>query len=131
MLLRSSPSFSLLNLEREIHGFSLTSSSSTCNVLKNSCGSSVLRSTPARNAKRRFVISASRESNSRPILDVLFEPFEEVKKELLLVPTVPHASLARQKFSNQCEAAINEQIKCIFILYPRHCLCFYTYAYNL
>ena len=46
-------------------------------------------------------------------MDVMFDPFEEVKKELLLVPTMPQASLARQKFSKQSEAAINEQIKYI------------------
>ncbi|RYR34879.1 hypothetical protein Ahy_A10g049929 isoform A [Arachis hypogaea] len=49
-------------------------------------------------------------SNSKPLSGVVFEPFEEVKKELDLVPTLPQVSLARQKFVDQCEAAINEQI---------------------
>ncbi|XP_076954674.1 ferritin-2, chloroplastic-like [Bidens hawaiensis] len=52
-------------------------------------------------------------SNSKPITGVVFEPFEEVKKELNLVPTVPQQSLARQKFADESEAAINEQIKYI------------------
>lgn len=58
-----------------------------------------------------MVVCASKESNSRPLTGVVFQPFEEVKKELDLVPTVPHASLARHKFEDGCEAAINEQIK--------------------
>lgn len=51
------------------------------------------------------------EANNRAALDVVFEPFEEVKKELLLVPTVPQQSLGRHKYSDECENAINEQIK--------------------
>ncbi|KAM1494731.1 hypothetical protein ACFX15_028630 [Malus domestica] len=50
-------------------------------------------------------------ADNRPTLEVVFDPLEEVKKELLLVPTIPHASLARQKYSDKSEAAINEQIK--------------------
>ena len=42
---------------------------------------------------------------------VIFEPFVEVKKELDLVPSMPQVSLARQKFTDESEAAINEQIK--------------------
>lgn len=57
-----------------------------------------------------LVVCASKESNSRPLTGVVFQPFEEVKKELDLVPTVPQASLARHKFVDECEAAINEQI---------------------
>lgn len=41
---------------------------------------------------------------------VVFQPFEEVQKELLLVPSRPHDSLARHKYVDDCEAAINEQI---------------------
>uniref|UniRef100_A0A1D1Y526 Ferritin n=1 Tax=Anthurium amnicola TaxID=1678845 RepID=A0A1D1Y526_9ARAE len=41
---------------------------------------------------------------------VLFEPFEEVKKELALVPSLPHQSLARQKYVDESEVAINDQI---------------------
>uniref|UniRef100_A0A0E0MBJ0 Ferritin n=1 Tax=Oryza punctata TaxID=4537 RepID=A0A0E0MBJ0_ORYPU len=41
---------------------------------------------------------------------VLFQPFEELKGELSLVPQGKDQSLARQKFVDECEAAINEQI---------------------
>ncbi|KAL2509949.1 Ferritin-1 [Forsythia ovata] len=37
-------------------------------------------------------------------------PFEEVKKDALTVPISPQLSLARQRFSEECEAVINEQI---------------------
>lgn len=62
------------------------------------------------------VVLASKEAHNRryrPTLEIVFDPFEEVKKELLLVPTVPYASLARQKYTDQSEAAINEQIKLV------------------
>lgn len=57
------------------------------------------------------MVCASKGANDRPLAGVVFEPFEEVKKELDLVPTVPQVSLARQKFTDACEVAINEQIK--------------------
>lgn len=63
----------------------------------------------------RLVFSATKgSSNNRILTGVLFEPFEEVKKELDLVPIVPQDSLARHKFHDASEAAINEQIKFVF-----------------
>ncbi|RLN30280.1 hypothetical protein C2845_PM05G32750 [Panicum miliaceum] len=41
---------------------------------------------------------------------VVFQPFEEIKGELSLVPQTTDKSLARQKFVDECEAALNEQI---------------------
>ncbi|KAL5204543.1 hypothetical protein ABZP36_009414 [Zizania latifolia] len=41
---------------------------------------------------------------------VVFQPFEELRGELSLVPQAKDQSLARQKFPDECEAAINEQI---------------------
>lgn len=46
-----------------------------------------------------------------PLTGVIFEPFEEVKKDALAVPSVPQVSLARQNYADECESAINEQIK--------------------
>ncbi|XP_059660913.1 ferritin-3, chloroplastic-like [Cornus florida] len=129
MLLRSpSPSFSPLNLERENHHRRLLSSyASAFNGSQNSYGSLAVRSsTTQRNVGHRLVIHAKKEVNSRPFLDIVFEPFEEVKKELLLVPTVPQASLARQKYSDEVEAAINEQINVEYnVSYVYHAM----YAY--
>ncbi|XP_073221812.1 ferritin-1, chloroplastic isoform X3 [Cicer arietinum] len=45
-----------------------------------------------------------------PLTGVIFEPFEEVKKDNLAVPIVPQVSLARHHFSDECESVINEQI---------------------
>uniref|UniRef100_A0A7N0ZXY2 Ferritin n=1 Tax=Kalanchoe fedtschenkoi TaxID=63787 RepID=A0A7N0ZXY2_KALFE len=53
--------------------------------------------------------ATARESDrSRPLSGVVFEPFDEVKKELSLVPTID--SLAGQKYSAEFEVAVNEQI---------------------
>ncbi|KAA8517456.1 hypothetical protein F0562_017749 [Nyssa sinensis] len=57
-----------------------------------------------------FVVSASMETGNLPLTGVVFQPFEEVKKEALMVPISPQLSLARQRFLEECEAAINEQI---------------------
>ncbi|XP_010257051.1 PREDICTED: ferritin-3, chloroplastic [Nelumbo nucifera] len=77
--------------------------------------SSAFSSSPSLSFSRRrgsdgFVLCASKDSNHRPLTGIVFEPFEEVKKELVLVPTVPQDSLSRQKYTDDCEVAINEQI---------------------
>ncbi|KAG5090198.1 hypothetical protein JHK82_048976 [Glycine max] len=59
---------------------------------------------------KNLVPCATKDSNNHPLTDVIFEPFEEVKKELNLVPTVPQASLARKKYTNDYKATIKEQI---------------------
>ena len=56
-------------------------------------------------------VRATKDSTTDELSGVVFQPFEEVKKELDLVPTSAHVSLARQKYSDECESAINEQIK--------------------
>lgn len=55
------------------------------------------------------VCSALKRGSS--LSGVVFEPFEEVKKELNLVPSVANQSLARHKYVDESEASINEQIK--------------------
>ncbi|CAL0324685.1 unnamed protein product [Lupinus luteus] len=47
---------------------------------------------------------------SEPVTGVIFEPFQEVKKDALAVPITPNVSLARQNYADETEAAINEQI---------------------
>lgn len=110
MTLNVAPSSSSLISQRVSLSFSLPASA--FDVVKNTNDFSVVRF-PKRGVRRggQLVALASNEASNRPVLDVVFEPFEEVKKELLLVPTVPQASLARQKYSDKCEAAINDQIK--------------------
>ncbi|CAA2998363.1 ferritin-2, chloroplastic, partial [Olea europaea subsp. europaea] len=91
MLLKVSPAVGLLNS----HGDNLSSLFTSLNFVKRGNG---------------LVLSATKHTNNKPLTGVVFEPFEEVKKELMLVPTVPQDSLARQKYADECEAAINEQI---------------------
>lgn len=84
-----------------------------------------LRSVPARGL---VVRAAKGSTNHRALTGVIFEPFEEVKKELDLVPTVPQASLARQKYVDESEAAVNEQIKLLLSLSLSH-IGFISFSY--
>lgn len=110
MLLKASPAFSLLNshVENQSPLFSSVPASQT-----PASSSSILRVSSPKNGTGNgsLVVAATRgAANNKPLTGVVFEPFEEVKKELDLVPTVPQVSLARQKFTDESEAAINEQI---------------------
>ncbi|KAF8394868.1 hypothetical protein HHK36_018805 [Tetracentron sinense] len=118
MLLRAASAFYFSATQGE----SLGTPSSSC----LSSASSVLRFSQRKGVDGFFVSAASKEANHRPITGVVFEPFEEVKKELLLIPSVPQASLARHKYSDSSEAAINEQINVEYnISYVYHAM----YAY--
>ncbi|GFY82078.1 ferritin 3 [Actinidia rufa] len=113
MLLRAAPAFSLLNT----HGDNLIPFGSSASSSSSNSASSFLGVQQA-NRVNWSVVLASKGSNSKPLTGVVFEPFEEVKKELKLVPSVPQLSLARHKFTDECESAINEQIKlrCLFVI---------------
>ncbi|KAG5402661.1 hypothetical protein IGI04_008780 [Brassica rapa subsp. trilocularis] len=56
------------------------------------------------------VASSTVDTNNMPMTGVVFQPFEEVKKADLAIPITSNASLARQRYADSCEAAINEQI---------------------
>ncbi|CAA6669293.1 unnamed protein product [Spirodela intermedia] len=72
---------------------------------------------------RGMVAMAASDAGNRALTGVVFEPFEEVKKELSLVPSAPNQSLARQKYTDNCEAAINEQINVEYnVSYAYHAL---------
>ncbi|KAJ1426333.1 Ferritin-like diiron domain [Sesbania bispinosa] len=89
----------------------IAASSSSSLSLFNNANVERLHSIPFRQNGTGLVVCATKGSNNnRALTGVLFEPFEEVKKELDLVPTVPQASLARQKYHDDSEAAVNEQI---------------------
>ncbi|KAF2288486.1 hypothetical protein GH714_007873 [Hevea brasiliensis] len=62
-----------------------------------------------RTRRNSLVVSAVEQSGLQ-LTGVVFQPFEEVKKEAFLVPIAPNVSLARQFYEDECEAAINEQI---------------------
>lgn len=59
-----------------------------------------------------FIVNALPQKNSDATA-VIFEPFEEIKKDFLTVPLSPNVSMARQNYQDDCEAAINEQIKLV------------------
>ncbi|XP_031248287.1 ferritin-2, chloroplastic-like [Pistacia vera] len=101
MLLKAAPAFSLLNPHKEL-----------LNPLSSSVSSSSLHLNSSLRAKNGagVIVCASKGASNSPLTGVVFEPFEEVKKELDLVPSVPQVSLARQKYHEHCEAAVNEQI---------------------
>ncbi|XP_015087559.1 ferritin-3, chloroplastic-like [Solanum pennellii] len=63
---------------------------------------------------------------------VAFEPFDEVNKEEFMVPITLQTSLARQRFEDECEAAINEQINVEYnVSYVYHAMYAYFDRYNV
>ncbi|XP_019432073.1 PREDICTED: ferritin-3, chloroplastic-like isoform X1 [Lupinus angustifolius] len=90
--------------------------SSRAKFLPSSLSSSVKGSSSVRFSNKNVacgvkVHASSKEANNnQTLLNITFEPFEEVKKELLHIPTTLHASLARQNYHDHCEAALNAQI---------------------
>ncbi|KAL4281185.1 hypothetical protein GQ457_03G027220 [Hibiscus cannabinus] len=110
MLLKAAPAFSLSNprVENQAPLFSSVSSSQTS--FSHSFSSSSHQLSSPRTGNGSVVVCAAKGANHKPLTGVVFEPFKEVKKELDLVPTLPQVSLARQKFTDDSEASINEQI---------------------
>ncbi|KAK7300890.1 hypothetical protein RJT34_11741 [Clitoria ternatea] len=99
--------------------------SSSASIFNSVNGSYTVRFSK-RNVGYGVVVKASNEAKNGPVLNIMFEPFEEVKKELLVIPTMPHASLARQKYTDECEAALNTQINVEYnVSYVYHAM----YAY--
>ncbi|KAG0466350.1 hypothetical protein HPP92_017930 [Vanilla planifolia] len=79
-------------------------------------GPKVVRSAPR-------AMAAAGGERTKALTGVLFEPFEEVLRELALVPNSPDISLARQKYVDACEVAINEQINVEYnVSYVYHAL---------
>lgn len=92
-------------------------------------GSSNLKSSSNLNFRPRmksFKVSAALDTNNMPLTGVVFQPFEEVKKEIVDIPVSPQVSLARQKYTDESEVAINEQINVEYnVSYVYHAM----YAY--
>ena len=73
-------------------------------------------------------VLAMAAANNMPLTGVVFEPFKELdlSRDLDLVPASSTVSIARQRFSDDCEAAINEQINVEYnVSYVYHAM----YAY--
>ncbi|KAI9115929.1 hypothetical protein K1719_012859 [Acacia pycnantha] len=65
---------------------------------------------PKGSGGRNLRVAAAGTENPTALTGVIFEPFEEVKKDVLAIPMSPQVSMARQSYVDECEAAINEQI---------------------
>jgi ferritin heavy chain len=65
-------------------------------------------------APRPFGTKCMAAAKGKEVLSgVVFQPFEELKGDLSLVPQKPDQSLTRHKYIDECEAAINQQIKSV------------------
>ncbi|KAL3717007.1 hypothetical protein ACJRO7_008567 [Eucalyptus globulus] len=85
---------------------------------------------PPSSSRRKNVraarVRASAEGGGPALTGIVFEPFQEVKREDLAVPLSPYLSLARQCYAEDCEAAINKQINVEYtVSYVYHAM----YAY--
>ncbi|GLT92764.1 hypothetical protein SLE2022_105860 [Rubroshorea leprosula] len=126
MFLRSVSDFSFPTshgdcLISPIKGFSVSPSSGLRLRSSSSC-----MSFSGRKPRSGLRVSASSETENLQLTGVVFQPFEEIKKVDLDIPIAPHLSLARQRYSDECEAAINEQINVEYnVSYVYHSL----YAY--
>ncbi|KAH0458016.1 hypothetical protein IEQ34_013331 [Dendrobium chrysotoxum] len=103
MLLRASSAVSLISSSSE-------SSSPGAFLRRRSQAMAGFLTVPQVGRSAAGPIAAGGVESSRALTGVLFEPFEEVKQELALVTSSPGKSLARQKYADESEAAINEQI---------------------
>lgn len=106
---------------------SVGSLSNTWNTLSSFSGSFL---PPGTNfwAKKRvgLVLSALNQNETMQLTGIVFQPFDEVKRDDFMVPIAPNTSLARQRYADDCEAAINEQINVEYsVSYVYHAL----YAY--
>lgn len=105
----------------------ISSSSSVSFAFSVPSSSSSLSLGPKAGGSRNFRVYASASSNSPALTGVIFEPFEEVKKDFLAVPISPQVSMARQNYVDECESAINEQIKCVFLSFSAFLyICFHV-----
>nr|ACU20412.1 unknown [Glycine max] len=53
-------------------------------------------------------VRAAASNAPAPLAGVIFEPFQELKKDYLAVPIAHNVSLARQNYADESESAINE-----------------------
>lgn len=110
MLLKASASLALLSASSE-------ASQPPSPAVRPSLSSSFA---PFRSPTRmnRRVSTAVAAGSNHAITGVVFQPFEEIKSDVSLVPVAPDLSIARQKYADECEAAINVQIKSVLLPYP-------------
>ena len=76
-------------------------------------GGKGISSLPLFSRKKRNTSLVVSSATGEALTGLVFQPFEEVKREEFLVPISRQFSLARQFYEDECEAAINEQIKSV------------------
>ncbi|KAL6981469.1 Dysferlin [Sarracenia purpurea var. burkii] len=103
------PDFPGLSLRLPCLSFSSPSSSPSSSSSSSSSSSFSAIVWP-RKSGNRLIVSTS-GAVYLALRGVVFQPFEEVKKEELMVPIASNVSHTRQRYEDLCEAAINEQIK--------------------
>lgn len=94
---------------RSVSAFSLATKQGDTASALGARGGNGISSLPLFSRKKRntsLVVSSA----SGTLTGLVFQPFEEVKREEFLVPISSQVSLARQFYVDECEAAINEQI---------------------
>ncbi|XP_022880923.1 ferritin-3, chloroplastic-like [Olea europaea var. sylvestris] len=101
---------SALSLQGSNLGPLLKSANANAILTPASCNYSSSGLALSRKRDNGFAGYALSETASMPLTGVVFQPFEEVQRDDFMVPIVPNVSLTRQRFSEECEAAINEQI---------------------
>ncbi|XP_061954451.1 ferritin-1, chloroplastic-like [Populus nigra] len=95
---------------RSVSAFShATKQGDTVSALGASGGNGI-SSLPLLSRKKRNTSLVVSSATGETITGLVFQPFEEVKREDFLVPISSQVSLARQFYVDECEAAINEQI---------------------
>nr|ABQ08714.1 ferritin [Medicago sativa subsp. falcata] len=77
---------------------------------KNTTFSSSLNLPMDGDKMKNMKVCAAAANAPTALTGVIFEPFEEVKKDVLAVPIAHNVSLARQNYQDEVESAINEQI---------------------
>ncbi|XP_027174887.1 ferritin-1, chloroplastic-like [Coffea eugenioides] len=135
----SSPTYSLQRAGATAHPLLLSNNSATTGTTTaNFLSSSSLSADSAGGRPTSVVLQTNRQkggfrtfasdekTSTLSLTGVVFQPFEEIKNDEFLVPLSPSVSLARQRFSHECEAAINEQINAEYcVSYAYHAM----YAY--
>ncbi|ESW06654.1 hypothetical protein PHAVU_010G065600 [Phaseolus vulgaris] len=96
----------------KVLGFSLSNVVGCDDVKKKLtlCSFSSLSLSIKSGGSRNMRVRAAASEAPATFTGVVFEPFQELKKDYLAVPIAQNVSLARQNFSDEAEAAINEQI---------------------
>ncbi|XP_011046820.1 PREDICTED: ferritin-1, chloroplastic-like [Populus euphratica] len=95
---------------RSVSAFSLASKQGDTASALGASGGNGISSLPLFSRKKRNTSLVVSSASGETLTGLVFQPFEEVKRDDFLVPISSKVSLARQFYVDKCEAAINEQI---------------------